>query len=259
MEWTEDAIAIGNRKHGENGVILEVMTRGHGRHLGLVRGGRSRVLRPVLQPGNSLAVTWRARLEDHLGQFRAEPLIERAGALMLSRRAAYGLQLLAAHLRLLPERDPHPRLYDALAVIIDCLDDSRVAAELIVRFEILLLDELGFGLDLATCAATGGNDDLAYVSPKSGRAVCRDAGRPYHDRMLVLPRFLHRRENGVSPTAGELQQGFALTGHFLQRHVLAPRGLNLPDVREGFIRHVTDPAGADIHEDRTEDKIGGRK
>jgi len=255
MEWTEDAIAIGNRRHGENGVILEVMTRAHGRHLGLVRGGRSRTQRPVLQPGNSLAVTWRARLEEHLGQFRAEPLTERAGALMLSRPAAYGLQLLAAHLRLLPERDPHPRLYDALAVIIDCLDDRRIAAELVVRFEILLLDELGFGLDLATCAATGTSDDLAYVSPKSGRAVSREAGLPYDDRMLVLPRFLHRRENGASPSARELQQGFKLTGYFLHHRVLAPRGWTLPDVRAGFIHHVTDPGAApDKH--HTDNAIG---
>ena len=234
MEWTEDAIAIGTRKHGENGVILEVMTRDHGRHLGLVRGGRSRRHRPVLQPGNAVRVTWRARLEDHLGQFQVEPLVERAGALMVSRQAAYGLQLLSAHLRLLPERDPHPRLHDALSVIIENLADMQVGAELIIRFEALLLDELGFGLDLARCAATGRTDELVYVSPKSGRAVCREAGQPYHERMLALPQFLHQRKSGEPPSAKDLAQGFELTGYFLHRHVLAPRGLELAEARDSY-------------------------
>lgn len=238
MEWTEEAIAIGTRRHGENGVILEVMTRGRGRCLGLVRGGRSRTMRPVLQPGNTLSVTWRARLEDHLGQFRAEPLVERAGRLMTSPTATFGLQLLAAHLRLLPERDPHPRLYDPLTVIIENLEDERTAAEMIVRFEVLLLDELGFGMDLATCAATGQSDDLAYVSPKSGRAVSREAGLPYDNRMLRLPRFLSHRVEGEPPSVAELEQGFMLTGYFLDRHVMAPRGLVEADARRSFIRRL---------------------
>ena len=241
MEWTEDAIAIGTRRHGENGVILEVMTRDHGRYMGLVRGGRSRRHRPVLQPGNAMTVTWRARLDDHLGQFRIEPLIERAAELMQSRHATYGLQLLSTHLRLLPERDPHPRLFEALSVIIENLQDRMVGAELMIRFELLLLDELGFGLDLASCASTGQGEDLIYVSPKSGRAVSRIAGRPYHDRLLDLPRFLHRRENGKPPTVAELLSGFRLTGYFLDRHVLTPRGLDMPDVRESFARTL--PAG----------------
>jgi DNA repair protein RecO (recombination protein O) len=238
MEWVENAIAIGSRRLGENGVILEVMTRARGRCLGLVRGGRSRVMRSVLQPGNTLSVTWRARLEDHLGQFRAEPLVERAGTLMMSRQATYGLQLLAAHLRLLPERDPHPRLFDALSVIVENLDNAETAAELLVRFELLLLDELGFGLDLTKCAATGRTDDLVYVSPKSGCAVSREAGLPYDNRMFRLPRFLSLRLEGEIPTAAEIEQGFELTGYFLDRHVLAPRGLGLPEERSGFIRQL---------------------
>lgn len=236
MQWTEDAIAIGTRRHGENGVILEVMTRNRGRCLGLVRGGRSRRQRPVLQPGNAMSVTWRARLDEHLGQFQVEPLVERAAELILSRHAAYGLQLMASHLRLLPERDPHPRLFEGLSVIIENLQDRMVGAELIVRFEMLLLDELGFGLDLGSCASTGQPEDLAYVSPKSGRAVSRAAGRPYHDRLLVLPRFLHRRESGEPPSVPDLLVGFQLTGYFLDRHVLAPRGLAMPDGRESYVR-----------------------
>ncbi len=243
MEWVENAIAIGSRRHGENGVILEVMTRARGRCLGLVRGGRSRTMRPVLQPGNALSVTWRARLSEHLGQFRVEPLVERAGILMMSRSATYGLQLMAAHLRLLPERDPHPRLFDALAVIIENLDDAGISAELIVRFEVLLLDELGFGMDLAKCAATGRTDDLVYVSPKSGCAVSREAGLPYDNRMLRLPRFLSERLEGDIPTATDIEQGFELTGYFLNRHVLAPRGLDLPEERSGFIRQIDSRPG----------------
>ncbi len=243
MEWTEDAIAIGTRRHGENGVILEVMTRDHGRCLGLVRGGRSRQFRPVLQPGNAIRVTWRARLEDHLGQFRVEPLVDRAGELMILRHAAYGLQLLSAHLRLLPERDPHPRLYEALTVILENLDDRKIGAELIIRFEMLLLEELGFGLDISCCASTGQTDNLIYVSPKSGRAVSRLAGRRYHDRLLSLPRFLHRRERGDPPSVSDLKLGFRLTEFFLFRHVLAPRGLEFPEVRDSYVRCLPDADG----------------
>src|SRR5262245_52488886 len=142
MEWSEDGIALATRRHGEADVIIEVLTSGHGRHLGLVKGGRSRRQRPVLQAGNTLSLTWRARLHEHLGNFRAEPVSERSTTLMASPVGAFGLALAAAHLRLLPERDPHPRLYTALEVMLDQLDAPALAAELMVRFEILLLDEL---------------------------------------------------------------------------------------------------------------------
>ena len=173
MEWSEEGIVVGGRRHGEADAIIEVLTAGHGRHLGLVKGGRSRRLRPILQPGNTLSLTWRARLHEHLGNFRAEPVTERSAALMATPIGAFGLALAGAHLRLLPERDPHPRLYEALAALLDHLDHPALAAELMVRFELLLLDELGFGLDLESCAATGGREELVYVSPKSGRAVSR--------------------------------------------------------------------------------------
>jgi DNA repair protein RecO (recombination protein O) len=234
MEWSEEAIVVGTRRHAETDVILEVVTRGRGRHLGLVHGGRSRRLRPVVQPGNTLLVTWRARLDEHLGTFRVEPVCERAGRLMESGLGAFGLQLAAAHLRLLPERDPHPRLYDALAVIVDALDEPVLAGELLARFELLLLDELGFGLDLQSCAATGREDDLAYVSPRSGRAVSREAGMPYDNRMLRLPPFLVER-NGT-PSRAAIDDAFRLTGFFLERHVFEPRGQALPDTRESFLR-----------------------
>jgi DNA repair protein RecO (recombination protein O) len=235
MEWSEEGIVIGTRRHGETDIILELMTAARGRHLGLVKGGRSRRMRPVLQPGNTLAVTWRARLHEHLGNFRAEPVTERSAGLMASRLGAFGLSLASAHLRLLPERDPHPRLFQAFAVMIACFDRPALAAELMVRFELLLLDELGFGLDLESCAATGSRDDLAYVSPKSGRAVSRLAGTPYSDRLFSLPGFLSGR--GEAPAdPSSMEQAFRMTGFFLERHVHEPRGQSLPMERESFLR-----------------------
>ncbi len=195
MEWRDEGIILGVRRHGETSAILEVMTRAHGRHLGLVRGGRSRKQQPVLQPGNRVDLLWRARLDEHLGVFQAEPLAMHAARLMGSAAGVFGLQTLAAHLRLLPERDPHAGLFETLAIILDHLDDAEVAAELIVRFELLVLEELGFGLDLTECAATGARQELVYVSPKSGRAVSRAAGQPWQDKMLALPAFLRRADD----------------------------------------------------------------
>ena len=243
MEWSEEGIVIGTRRYGETGTILEAMTRDHGRHLGLVRGGRSRRQRPVLQPGNTLALTWRARLDEHLGSFRAEPVRERAAGLMETGFASFGLQLLGAHLRLLPERDPHPRLFDALELVVENLGKPGLAAELMARFELLLLDELGFGLDLAVCAATGAIADLIYVSPKSGRAVSREAGLPFDNRLLRLPAFLATPGGPDSPRLGALDDSFALTGFFLERHVYGPRSMPPPDPRSSFIRAVAVAVG----------------
>lgn len=237
MEWSEEGIVVGTRRHGETDVILEVLTAGRGRHMGLVKGGRSRKLRPVLQPGNTLSLTWRARLHEHLGNFRAEPVTERSSRLMASPVGAFGLALAGAHLRLIPERDPHPRLYQALGRLLDRLDGPAPAAELMVRFELLLLDELGVGLDLESCAATGSRQNLAFVSPKSGRAVSRDAGEPYRDRLLTLPGFLVGIEGAVADRTG-LEQAFQLTGTFLERHVLEPRGLAIPETRASFLKAI---------------------
>ncbi len=234
MEWRDDGIVLGIRRHGETSAILEVMTRAHGRHLGLVRGGRSRRQQPVLQAGNSVTVMWRARLDEHLGTFQIEPLALHAARLFDSAVAIYGLQTLAAHLRLLPERDPHSGLVEALGQMIEQHDDAAAAAELIVRFELLVLEELGFGLDLAACAATGSREDLAYVSPRSGRAVSRVAGAPWAERMLVLPGFL--AAHGRRPEPAELEAAFRLTDYFFHRHVYAPRGLTAPEARAGFVR-----------------------
>lgn len=234
MEWRDEGIILGTRKHGETSAILEVMTRAHGRHLGLVRGGRSRKQQPVLQAGNRVDLIWRARLDEHLGTFQAEALELNAARLFESAAAIYGLQTLAAHLRLLPERDPHERLFETLGLVIDHLDDPQGAGELVVRFEMMLLDELGFGLDLTRCAATGLREDLVYVSPKSGRAVSRGAGEPWRDQMLALPPFL-LRGSGLRADSAGIEQAFRLTGFFFSRHVYEPRGSGEPEARAAFL------------------------
>ncbi len=178
MQWQDEGIVIGVRRHGETSVVAELMTRERGRHLGLVRGGRSRTMQPVLQPGNRVEAVWRARLDEHLGDYKLEPLQLRAARLMEHATSVYGVQAMGALLRLLPERDPHPHLYEALDVILDHMDDPAGAGELFVRFELAVLNDLGFGLDLTECAATGRRDDLIYVSPKSGGPSAARRARP---------------------------------------------------------------------------------
>src|SRR5262245_11668925 len=239
MQWTDEGIVLGVKRHGEANAILELMTRDHGRHLGLVRGGSGSRLKPVLQPGNTVSATWRARLDEHLGNYMVEGLSLRAASFFSTPHAIYGVAHLGALMRLLPERDPHPSLYQALDEILSHLDDAVLAAPLVVRFELQLLSELGFGLDLERCVATGASGDLVFVSPKSGRAVSRAAGEPWADKMLRLPAFL--RERDVKPIGRDIADGFALTGHFLTRHVLDARGLALGDERAHFIAALNLP------------------
>lgn len=240
MEWSDEAIVLGVRKHGETSAIAELLTLERGRHLGLVQGGRSRRMRPILQPGNTVRAVWRARLDEHLGQFRLESETLRAGYLMEMPHRIYAVQILTSLVRLLPERDAHPALYRMLAVVLDHLEEPLVAAELVVRFELAVLDELGFGLDLTQCAATGSRRDLIYVSPKTGRAVCREAGAPYAERLLGLPAFLLARDvTDVQPASSEdIDAGFALTGRFLHQHVYGPRAIPAPAERDSLIRLI---------------------
>ncbi len=233
MQWTDEGIVLGVKRHGEASGILELMTRAHGRHLGMVRGAFGSRLKPILQPGNGIAANWRARLDEHLGNYTVEALNLRAAGFFGASHAIYGLTHLAALMRLLPERDPHEGLYEAFETLLDRLDDPVWAAPEVVRFELRLLAELGFGLDLGECAATGATDDLVFVSPRSGRAVSRAAGLPYAERMLRLPAFL--QDEGAVASTADLADGFALTGFFLERHVLMPRGLMLADERAHFI------------------------
>jgi DNA repair protein RecO (recombination protein O) len=238
MHWTDEGVILATRRHGETSLIVELMTAGHGRHLGLVKGGRSPRHLAVLQPGNSVSATWRARLDEHLGNYAIEGTTSRAARLMESASGLYGIQIVAGLLRLLPERDPHLRLYQALLAIMDWLDDPMTAGALLVRFEAGILEELGFGLDLERCAATGMTGELAYVSPKTGRAVSRTAGQPYNDRLLSLPAFMVANGANAEPDVADIMAGFRLTGYFLARHVYEPRGIEPPDARSRFLTLV---------------------
>jgi DNA repair protein RecO (recombination protein O) len=239
LEWRDEGLVIGVKRHGETSAIIEALTKAHGRHLGLVRGGRSARLQSLLQPGNSLGLVWRARLDEHLGSYAIEPLNLRAGRLIASGLALAGVSYLGTLLRLLPERDPHESLHEALEIIADHLDLAEVAPALIARFELQVLAECGFQLDLERCAASGSRDDLIYVSPKTGRAISAVAGARWRDRLLALPAFLRADDSSTAPTAGELADAFRLTGFFLERNLFGARGLPMPDARRAFLAAAT--------------------
>jgi DNA repair protein RecO (recombination protein O) len=237
MQWTDEGIVLGVKRHGEASVILELMTQERGRHLGLVRGGAGTRLRGVLQPGNSLRATWRARLDEHLGHYAVEGITLRAAGFLAWAHAVHGVTHLSALCRLLAEREPHGRIFLALEEILDAIDDPFAAATSIARFELAFLAELGFGLDLSACAATGATVDLIYVSPRSGRAVSRAAGENYREKLLRLPGFLHADDKPAS--TADLADAFALTGFFLERHAFTPRGVAMPAARARFVAAVT--------------------
>lgn len=236
MNWSDEAIVLSLRPHGETAAVVELFTRNHGRHLGLVHGGRSRRSRPMLQIGNHVEASWTGRLAEHLGQFKIELRRGFAASVMDNRAALAGLTSACTLLRLLPERDPHANLFEVTLFVLGFLDDVSVWPALLVRWEMALLEELGFGLDLSSCAAGGDDNDLIYVSPKSGRAVSRDAGEPYKDRLLALPEFLKQGGGVVAPD--DVGAGFALTGYFLNARVLRPRQLELPEARSRLLGYL---------------------
>lgn len=229
MEWHDRGIVLAERRHGESGAIVSLLTAEHGRHAGLVRGGQSPKRRALIQPGNLVAASWRGRLADHLGTLEIELLRAHAAALIDDPARLAALSSAAALVALaLPEREPHGDVYQAFAGLIEALDSVRFWPQRYVLWECGLLAALGYGLDLSACAATGVNDDLAYVSPKSGRAVSRSAGAPYHDKLLPLPAFLQREDDAGG---AEIVAGLTLTGYFLHHHLLAPQGRALPEAR----------------------------
>jgi DNA repair protein RecO (recombination protein O) len=235
MEWQEKAIVLGARKHGETSVIAEVLTRGHGRHAGIVRSGRSRRMRPVLQQGNIVEASWRARLEEHLGSFTIEPVELKAAVVMSDPMRLAGLTTLTSLCSLLPEREPHPMLYDGAELILSNIENRDIWPALLVRWEAGLLDSLGFGLDFSKCAATGQTSDLVYVSPKTGRAVGRAGGEPYKNKLFSLPAFLLGKGQAEN---SDLVDGFTLTGFFLNRHLFGPRGMEMPETRLRLIDYI---------------------
>jgi len=241
MQWSDRGVILSVRPHGEAALLAAVLSEGHGRHLGLVRGGQGRRLAGVLQPGNEVEVVWRARLSEHLGNFTVEPRRLRAASVLDDAARLAGLAgALALVDSALPEREPHPALFAALAVLLDALSAADAAwPALYVRFELGLLAELGFGLDLAHCAVTGRNDRLTHVSPRSGRAVTASAAEPYEVRLLRLPAFL-RPEGADTLDDAQVADGLALTGHFLHRHVFAPHGRGEPAARTRLVARFTD-------------------
>ena len=237
MEWSDEGIVLAVRALGETSVVLSLLTRAHGRHSGLVRGGAGRRTRGLLQPGNRLAARWRARLVDHLGTMSCEPGLVLAPGVMDDRRRLAAIAAACAVAETaLPEREPLPAIFESLARLIAAIETDAGWPAAYVRWELGLLTELGFGLDLGRCAVTGTTDDLAYVSPRSGRAVSAVAGAPWKDRLLPLPAFL---VDASAPAGGEaVVSGLALTGHFLLRHVYAEQGRAPPAARRRLAEEI---------------------
>ena len=235
MEWQAEGTVIARRPHGENAVIIEVITAEYGRHAGLVPGGASRKRAAMLQPGNRLALRWRARTEDQLGHFAAEPVRARVN-LLGDPLALSGLNAVSALLSFaLAERDPHPRLALMTEALLDAMDAGADWAVDYLAWEMRLLDEMGFGLDLGQCAVTGETQDLAYVSPRSGRAVSRAGAGEWADRLLPLPALL----GGAVGNGDGLAQGLAITGHFLDTRLAAGQiGRPLPEARRRLVRRL---------------------
>lgn len=238
MQWRDHGILINMRRHGESSAIIDVFTEGHGRHAGVVRGGASRKVAPILQPGAQLDVLWSARLEDHIGTYQVEPIRSRAAAALSGRLALAGLNAVTALLAFcLPEREAHGALYTRTEQLLDLLGQDDVWPLAYLQWELAVLDEMGFGLDLGACAVTGQTDGLIYVSPKSGRAVSKQGAGDWADRLLPLLPCL--RGEGAAPDE-EVAQAFRTTGYFLELR-LAPELGNkpLPDARARFVDAFT--------------------
>lgn len=236
MQWEDEGIVLAARRHGESALIVHLLTRGHGRHAGLVRGGQGRKLRTVYQIGNRVAAVWKARLAEYLGALGGE-LLRGHAAHFIDDPARLACLAAAAALAqsALPEREPHPQAFAGLSTLLESLDADRGWAVGYVEWELMLLTELGFGLDLSRCAATGETADLVYVSPRSGQAVSAAAGEPYRDKLLRLPHFLLVRAEQNTPSPQDVLDGLALTEYFLERRVFEPHGRRMPQARSRFI------------------------
>ena len=231
MDWRETGILLARRRHGESAAIIEVFTRDHGRHAGIVRGGGGRRMAPILEPGNQVDVTWRARLEDHLGTFTVEPVEARAAALMSDRLTLAGLNAVTALLSFaLPEREPHAQLYDGTEAVLDMMGTSPHWPLAYLRWEMSLLEDLGFGLDLSKCAATGATENLIYVSPKTGRAVSQAGAGAWKAKLLPLtPAMKGTSSDGIT-------EGLRTTGYFLKTRLAPALGNTpIPDARNRLI------------------------
>lgn len=239
MEFEDDAYVLAARAHGESGAVVEALTLSHGRFAAHVAGGASRRIKPFLQPGARVIWRYRSRMSEQLGSASLEPVGEGPAALFDDPLALAGLAAAAAVTAgALPEREPHPGAFNAFEALTGALIHPDIWPAVYVRFEAGLLQELGFGLDLSSCAATGAVDDLIYVSPRTGRAVSREAGEPYKDRLLALPPFLLSSQGGLAP--GDVKLGLDITGHFLESAVFAVFNRPLPPARHWLVDRLTE-------------------
>lgn len=237
MEWSDDGVVVSVREHGETSAVVSLLTMNHGRHAGLVRGATGKRMRGVLHPGNRVKATWRARLAEHLGGLTCELTDAVAAGVLGDRERLAGLAAACVVAETaLPEREPHPRVFNALVALLLVLAESELWPSAYVKWELGLLAELGFGLDLSRCAVTGRSDHLTHVSPRTGRAVSQSAAEPYRERLLVLPQFL--LEEGAAGTAADVAHGLVLTGYFLERHVYAPGNRGLPAARVRLVERM---------------------
>lgn len=243
MNWSDEGIVLTARKHGETSVIVTLMTAEHGCHAGLVRGGAGRRARGLYESGNFVTADWRARLEDHLGTYTCELLKSNAALVLDAPLKLAGLTSACAITeRALPDREPHPEHYRSLSALVTAIEEDNWIQRY-VRWELQMLMDLGFGLDLSACAATGSADHLIYVSPKSGQAVSSEAGQPYQQKLLPLPPFLlSRTTEAASPTLQDLVKGLELTGYFLERQVFIHHKSGGPSARTRFIDRLTQKA-----------------
>jgi len=236
MQWSSEGLIIGIKKHGETSVIVEAMVFNKGRHLGLVRGGRSAKKSPILQQGNSVKLEWRARLEDHLGVYNIELIKPRAAELIADKKRLYLSALLCEYLRLLPERYTHDEL---LGGVLNLLDEEQSEHELAIelaKFELRLLEELGFGLDIFSCALSGETEGLSHVSPRTGRAVTLREAKPYIDKLLPLPDFFTTPKTHTEISKNDIKNAFKLTQHFFSMHIYLPRQINPPSNHENLLK-----------------------
>ncbi|MEM9250040.1 MAG: DNA repair protein RecO [Pseudomonadota bacterium] len=234
MEWRAEAILLAVRRHGETAAIIDVLGEVQGRQPGIVRGGAGRRLAPILQPGTTLDVTWRARIEAHLGTMVVEPIKARAGAMMGDRESLAGLSSVTALCAFgLPERQPYPALFRQTEALLDMIGQTEVWPFAYLLWEVALLAEMGYGLDLSSCAVTGATERLAYVSPRSGRAVTEEGAGPWADRLLPLPACL----TGTPPdTLADVVTGLRTTGYFLEHRLAAAQaGRPLPPSRARLV------------------------
>ena len=235
MNFEDIGIVMSVRRHGESAGILELITKSHGRHLGLVRGYQSKSNKSILQPGSTINFNWRSRLSEHLGVFTFELHTSRSLNLMKNKFAIFILQNLISHLRLLPERENITEIYNQTEAVLDQSHENFELVKSFILWELMYLKEIGYGIDISECAVTKSKDNLKYVSPKSGRAVTQEIGLPYKDKLLEIPEFIY---DAKYTDRDDLLKGLLLTEFFLKRDVYKPLQLKVTSFRASLYKLI---------------------